>query len=207
EIIKIQYDELDDDLLKKYINVLNDSANNQFKLLIDLLQWARSQNGNMSFKPKDIQLAGLIAQEMMLYKDNLDEKNITIKNCIMPDLYVHADYDMLCTVFRNLISNAMKFSYSGGIIEILSQKNTTKVNIAIKDYGMGMDEQQLENLFRLENRCSTPGTQMERGTGLGLLLCKEFIEKHGESFTVKSEPRKGTSFSFNLQLSKPSVHS
>ena len=115
-------------------------------------------------------------------------------------IYIYADEDMLNSIVLNLITNAIKFSNRGGEITISTNCQNGFANISVKDNGVGMDEQTLKRIFKLDSNKSTPGTENETGTGLGLLIVKEFVEKHGGSIKVISQPSKGSNFTFTIPL-------
>ena len=179
---------------------LNKGANNYFRLLTNLLEWARMQRGLTEVKPEKLHLKSIVSDSLKLYKDTAEIKNIIITDSTSDDIYVTADRLILDTIFRNLISNAIKFTYKGGSVSISAIPHGNKVEICVKDTGIGMSKELLENLFRIDMQNNRTGTNNESGTGLGLILCKEFIELSGEKLTVRSEEGKGSEFSFELKL-------
>jgi signal transduction histidine kinase len=142
----------------------------------------------------------LVSGIIELLKATAEKKEINMTYNISPGLFVVADEDMLNTIIRNLLTNSLKFTRKGGLVSIEAELNGNYVNISVKDTGVGMSDKVRQNLFRMEISQSTFGTDNEAGTGLGLLLCKEFIEKHGGKITVQSELDKGSIFKFNLGL-------
>ncbi|HEX7583085.1 MAG TPA: PAS domain-containing sensor histidine kinase, partial [Prolixibacteraceae bacterium] len=178
---------------------LEHSASNLYSLLENLLQWARMQQGLISFNPEEIQLHKIAAESIASMMEPAKNKGIDLVYDISTDIKVVADSNMLQTVIRNLISNAVKFTNKGGEISLLAKTNgESKVEISIRDTGIGMNKVLLDKLFRLDEHTSRPGTNGEPSTGLGLLLCKEFIEKLGGKIWVESEEGKGSDFKFTI---------
>ncbi len=192
-IRKYDIDKTEDLLLN-----LNKAANNSYKLLDDLLMWAHSQMGKLPFEPKLFMLAEICLETEEILKHNAVEKNITINICKEEDIIVFADREMLKTVLRNLISNAIKFTGVNGIISVHAVKNEREVIISVSDNGVGIEQELLKNLFNVSQRNTTMGTANEKGTGFGLLICKDFVAKHGGKIWVESEVGKGSIFSFTL---------
>ncbi|HLP14788.1 MAG TPA: ATP-binding protein [Bacteroidota bacterium] len=179
---------------------MKDSAANLFRLLENLLEWARMQQGIIPFRPELLCLRSVAEESMALMREPAQQKGIHL-TCEAPeDLMLHADRAMLQTVIRNLVSNAVKFTPTGGSI-ILTGKTIAQaiVQISITDTGIGMNRAMIDNLFRLDVRTTRKGTAGEPSTGLGLLLCKEFVEKHGGKLWVESETGRGTTFHFTIQ--------
>ncbi|TAL66105.1 MAG: PAS domain-containing sensor histidine kinase [Bacteroidetes bacterium] len=178
---------------------LSHSARNIFSLLENLLEWSQMQRGHTAFKPQMLGLKEVLSESSKIVNDSAKNKAIEIAVEITNEQEVFADTNMLQTVIRNLVSNAIKFTPKGGKVTIsasLTENNT--VLIAVKDTGIGMSNELLDNLFRIDAKNHRPGTEGELSTGLGLLLCKEFIEKHGGKIWVESEEGKGSVFYFTL---------
>lgn len=184
---------------KELIINLSHSALNTFNLLENLLEWSQMQLGNTAFKPQMLGLKEVLNECAKIVNDSAKNKAIKIAVEIDNEQKIFADTNMLQTVIRNLVSNAIKFTPTGGKVTIsacLEGNNT--VLIAVKDTGIGMSNEMLDNLFRKDAKNNRPGTEGEPSTGLGLLLCKEFIEKHGGKIWVESEEGKGSVFYFTL---------
>ncbi|MEI6435260.1 MAG: hybrid sensor histidine kinase/response regulator [Bacteroidota bacterium] len=179
---------------------LSHSARNIFNLLENLLEWSRMQRGQTAFKPSLLSLSEVVNECTKIVAESARNKTIEIVLNIPPQQEVFADTNMLQTVIRNLISNAIKFTPKDGkvIISSVAAENNAVV-IAVKDIGIGMSNKILTNLFRLDINCGRSGTEGEPSTGLGLLLCKEFVEKHGGKIWVESEEGKGSIFYFTLK--------
>jgi signal transduction histidine kinase len=201
ELIQELVQEEDYESLVEFSQMIYDSAYRGMNLLQNLLTWARSQTGKIQFNPQSVDLLKLIQQNVDLKQESLESKEISMQVQVPEDLTLIADEDMLNTIFRNLISNAIKFSYEGGIITINATSHSQMIYIEVKDNGTGMSEQHRNKLFKLEENVTTEGTQKERGTGLGLLLCKEFIDYHQGTITVTSQRGQGTTFRISLPVS------
>lgn len=178
---------------------LKNSASKLFNLLENLLQWASSQQNLIPFNPELILLYDIVKESVSMVSEPAKIKNIEIVNDISEDMETYADRFILPTIIRNLVSNAVKFTNNGGIINISAKSYPDKtVEIAIRDSGIGMDESLIKDLFRLDIQTNRKGTKGEPSSGLGLLLCKEFIEKHGGKIWAESEIDKGSVFYFTL---------
>jgi len=186
------------DDLEKYTGLIQKSSQLAMDLLLNLLEWSRSQTGKMEFNPEMIEIEPLIDEGIDLHNDSALQKSITIfrKNLSHPTFF--ADKAMIATILRNLISNAIKFTYPGGKIIISAKQKKVGLLVTVSDNGVGIKKEAIEMLFRIDKSYSTSGTQNEMGTGLGLLLCKEFITKHGGKIGVKSEHGKGSTFYFTI---------
>jgi signal transduction histidine kinase len=196
DIRKFNIDEIED--IAKNINK---SARITNKLLEDILMWARAQQGKIPFEPQNLNLADICKDTIEILNPNAKAKNIAI-NCLTADqLNVFADSDMIKTVLRNLVSNAIKFTNNGGTININAEQTNSNVTISISDNGIGIAPDDLTKLFNISEFIATTGTAEETGTGLGLLLCKEFVEKHQGKIWVESEVGKGSEFKFTLPIS------
>lgn len=193
--------------IKEIGQYLFDSTVQASNLLENLIQWARSQTGIIQWNPGKIELYKVINQNIELLKDSAKKKNIRIKSEIGKGIFVYADENMVNTVLRNLISNAIKYSEDKGDVLITSQDAGDAVEITVSDKGTGIKEEDLEKLFRIDIRFSTKGTGGEEGSGLGLILCKKFIEKNGGEIWVKSENDSGSKFKFTLPGSKKNTNS
>jgi signal transduction histidine kinase len=198
ELLKMSLKEFNKIEIEEYVNIVYSSANNTLSLLDNLLVWAVSQNKEKNFKPIKINLYELLREEIENLKTLASQKQITLNQTIKPDLNVTADMQMVKTILRNLISNAIKYTNKNGEIVIDASEVKQYVEIAIKDNGIGMSKEDQKKLFKIDSFHSTPGTHDEKGTGLGLLLCKEFVELHGGNIRIESETGKGSRFSFTL---------
>lgn len=188
--------------INKYLRLIQDSAKAAFSLLENLMQWAKSQTGEITFNPTKIPFATLIEYTLPIVLINAMNKNISIHTDLADENIVFADESLLNAILRNLLTNAIKFTNSGGKIIISSQVIDQFLEISILDNGTGIQANNLDKLFRIDSKFSKPGTNGEKGTGLGLILCKEFAEKQGGKIWVESEIGKGSKFSFTLPLAR-----
>lgn len=184
--------------LEKYAQIIESSSWKAMNLLTNLMEWSRSQTGKLAFNPEELDLCKLINKVTDLLNDAASQKSITITNNIPQKFMVYADISMLSTIMRNLISNGLKFTDTGGKIEIAGVHTDSESVISVTDNGIGISKENIAKLFRIDANHSTTGTNGEEGTGLGLLLCNDFVEKHGGKMMVESEERKGSKFSFTL---------
>jgi signal transduction histidine kinase len=198
EILKLNLNDYDKNEIRNYLDLVYNSANSTLILLDSLLEWAISQNIEKSFNPVKINLHELLVDEIKSIFNSATQKHITLNHFVTSDLNVTADLQMVKTILRNLISNAIKYTNTGGEITISASESKQYVEIVITDNGTGMSDEAQRNLFKIEKFHSTAGTNNEQGTGLGLLLCKEFVEMHGGTIRVESEPGKGSKFKFTL---------
>jgi ligand-binding sensor domain-containing protein/signal transduction histidine kinase len=200
ELLTINYEKFDDAKRKKLINAVYESADNIYKLLENLLQWSRTQTGNIEYEPEEFALSELIDSNIVLIDTMLKRKNLEIICHGAKDLTVYADKNMINTVLRNLITNAIKFTNNGNIY-ITWEQNNSFIMVKVIDTGIGIKQEKLNDIFNIEVSKSTHGTSGETGTGLGLLLCKEFVIKNNGSIYVESEEGKGSTFTFTLPIS------
>jgi signal transduction histidine kinase len=197
ELINKQYDDLDDESRKEMHQIMYTSAHQLNTLLENLLNWSRAQLGKMPYRPEVIDINEVIHSCFSLQKINANQKSITLENLIPAKTMVWADADMLSLLIRNLVSNALKFTPEGGNITI-KQTSEFPTTIAVCDTGVGMSQEDMAKLFRLDVKFSTTGTQNEPGTGLGLILCKECVERMNGTIRVNSTLGKGSCFIFTL---------
>ncbi|HET8858346.1 tetratricopeptide repeat-containing sensor histidine kinase [Marivirga sp.] len=177
---------------------LDKSLKNLFALLENLLQWSRSQTGNIEFTAEEFDLTGMLNENKMLLSKQAENKNISIEVKNSKSVTAKAHPNSINTVIRNLLSNAIKFTNDGGQIKMGVIEESNRYVVKIADNGVGMPKEVANKIFRIDTKYSTQGTAKEKGTGLGLILCKEFIEKNGGEIWVKSEEKKGTIFSFSI---------
>ena len=185
---------------KKYIKILNTNAKNTLILLDNLLNWAKSQTGQLSYKPEKLLLSNVIKEIIALNILHADNKSIAINYSPSEEIIVFADENMLRTVLRNLISNAIKFTNINGTINILTTLKGNFAEVTISDNGIGMNENKRKLLFKIISNQTTQGTANENGSGLGLVLCKEFVQKNKGEIVVESKEGKGSTFKFTLPL-------
>lgn len=189
--------------LKTTVDLLVKTTDEVFGLLDNLLGWARSQSGNLKIIPEKVSIADLVNSVYLLQKGNINLKNLKFYNEVPDDLHVIADVTTLKIVLRNLLSNAIKFTPEHGMIKIRSQASEKKAEILVEDSGIGIDAENIPRLFDIKQHFSTYGTNKEAGSGLGLVLCYEFMEKNKGDIRVVSEVGKGTTFFLTLPLNEP----
>jgi signal transduction histidine kinase len=186
--------------IKLYANTINDEAKSTFNFLEELLEWAKMQINRASFNPESVCLL-LVVEECVSLLSNLSKaKNLYVKYDIPADLVLFADMNMLKTILRNIVSNAIKFTHQNGLITITADIKKFFCEIIVSDTGIGMDKKTLTSLFKISETKSGVGTMGERGSGFGLLLSKEYIEKHGGTISVESALGEGSIFKFTLPL-------
>jgi len=201
DILSNDYESLSKDEVQEYIEVIRSLSRNTFNLLEKLLQWSRLQTGRMEFNPVKLSFQEQVEPILGLLSANARGKSIELTGNIEKGLTILSDQNMVHAVIRNLASNAIKFTPENGSVTITAHAVPGNMaEITVSDTGVGIDPENLNNLFRVENQHSTKGTRGETGTGLGLILCKEFIERNGGSIRVESEPGKGSRFIFTLPL-------
>jgi len=200
ELLDHNFDEYPVDTKKELIRAIKIAADKIGELLTNLLQWARTQDGSIKHEPEKVLLANTISTAIRPLEAIAREKSIAITIEIRPGCEVFADLFMLTTILRNLIGNAIKFTHQGGQIRVSSKKSGKLEKISIKDNGIGMDESAIKMLFQLAEGFSTSGTAGEAGSGLGLILCKEFVERNKGTLSIESKPNKGSNFMFTVPL-------
>ncbi len=188
--------------VEEYATIIRDSSKRAMDLLTNLLEWSRTQAGKIEFNPEYLELVSIIDAETDLFNDAAQQKNITFQFDLPHNLYVYADRVMISSVIRNLVSNALKFTYPEGTISIHAERDEKEILLTVTDDGMGMSDEKAGNLFRIDRNNSSPGTDNEQGTGLGLLLCKEFIEMHEGKIWAEPAVEQGSVFKFTIPVRK-----
>jgi len=188
--------------IKKLTLILHDSAKGGFAILQNLLDWSRSQTGMLKYNPEKINLKMLIDENILNLQLPASNKEIQLSAETDEDIFITADKNMINTLLRNLLSNSLKFTHRHGKVFVRAEIDSEKVTVSVKDTGIGISAEKIESLFRIDTKHSMPGTENEQGTGLGLKLCKEFVEKMGGKIWVESIENKGSDFKFSLPLLK-----
>jgi len=188
--------------VRKLALILNDSAKGGYAILQNLLDWSRSETGLLKFNPERLNLKMLIDENIENLQLQVTNKEINLMSVLKEDLFILADKNMLNTVLRNLMSNAVKYTYKNGTILVKASQNPEEIIITVKDSGIGIQKEKVDTLFRIDNSISLPGTEKEQGTGLGLKLCKEFTERMGGRIWVESDFRQGSEFKFTIPVNK-----
>jgi len=186
--------------LKETVVLQRKTTENVLKLLENLLTWSRIQRGMLKYSPQSISVRGVVSRNVVLFTANAKQKQITLKSSIQEEVIVYADFNMVDTVVRNLISNALKFTRTGDTVEVSTRQDEKHIEVSVSDTGIGIRKEHLPKLFRIETKYKRLGTAQEKGTGLGLILCKELVEQNGGKIWVESEVEKGTTFRFTLPL-------
>ncbi len=198
ELIQSQYEDFDDSEKKYYLQQTEENAINTLKLLDNLLEWAKTQSGKISFQPIQQDLLPIVKEVAETLNPSLKFKRLSLDYDIEDELKIYADKNMLTTIFQNLLSNAIKYSMPREKILIEAKQKGNFVEIIVTDSGTGMSEETKNKLFRIDEQISVPGTANEKGSGLGLLLCEDFIKRHNGSIEIESEPEKGSKFIFRI---------
>jgi signal transduction histidine kinase len=194
--------EYDKEKQLKFLKIIKESTNRASGLLNNLLIWANSQTGSLDFNPIKVGLKATVENVQSLLEIQAINKEIEVVNQISNEIYLKADENMLKTILRNLLSNAIKFTHSGGKVTIKATTEKYFVVVSVLDTGVGISNENRKNLFSVENKFSNSGTANEQGSGLGLILCKDFIEKHEGAITVSSIVDSGSEFKFSIPLWK-----
>jgi two-component system sensor histidine kinase/response regulator len=205
EMLMEQVSKKDYKQIGEFADIIQQSSNLAMDLLTNLMEWAQSQSGRMEFNPEWFEIDTILNEIILSMKGNADQKSIIITNALSPGVKAKADKAMLSTVMRNLISNAIKFTKPSGTITVSSAVRQNELIISVKDTGVGISLERINKLFKINESCSTQGTYKENGTGLGLILCKEFIEKHDGKIWVESTVGIGTTFYVSLPISIENV--
>ena len=197
-LLSENYDDFDEVERKQFIAEIDRSSRITFELLENLLNWARAQSGKIELQPELVDLHDLVEKSTDAHASNAQAKHIQMTNVLPSPFEVRLDLNTMQVVLNNLISNAVKFTPDGGHILISGHQSETEICLSVKDTGVGMSEDVIRRLFLLEGTYSTPGTENENGTGLGLVLVKDFVQKNGGHLEVHSELGEGTEFVIHL---------
>jgi len=204
DILHTEYDEYSDDERKHFIKNIASSAQNTYRLLENLLEWSRAQTNRIDFKPEVLELSSVINDSIMLVRGQAEAKDIHLFSAVEFNTRVLADENMVKTITRNLLSNAIKFSRRRGNVRVMERhfmqpENQMKmIEISVKDDGIGMSQAVLDQLFKIDQMVRYPGTDNEKGTGLGLILSQELVTRNGGKIWAESEPGKGSTIHFTL---------
>lgn len=200
ELLAEQVRNNDTEGIEKYAEIIQKSSKRAMDLLTNLMDWSRSQTGRMEFNPEYFEMIDLIRDIANLFIPIAEQKSITIVHDLPSNAPVYADKDMIGAVLRNLLSNAIKFTYKNGNIRISAKDAGENLMVTIVDNGIGIPPEAVDKLFRIDNKYSTPGTQNEKGTGLGLILCREFVQKNGGDIWLESDQEAGSTFCFTIPI-------
>lgn len=186
--------------MEEMADMVHRSAQAAFNLLVNLLEWSRAQTGRIDFDPVAVDIGPVIDENLELLAESAKQKSILIHKSIAVQSKVSLDVQMFGTILRNLVSNAIKFSHAGSLVRVRARLKDDKLLVSVTDQGVGISKEVQEKLFRIDSPISQSGTNNEPGTGLGLLLCKEFAEKHGGTIVLESLPQKGSTFTLVLPV-------
>jgi signal transduction histidine kinase len=199
-LLENDFENFSRDELKKMASMIAESSESLLKLLENLLQWSRAQSNRLEISPEYFPISEVIEANVALYKNPASRKNIQIAIDTDPSVQVYADREMIDFVVRNLLSNAVKFTRPEGKIAINTSRSKHKIIIGVIDNGIGISSQNIDKLFSIESEAKISGTDNEQGTGLGLIVCKEFVDKNGGEIWVESDTNTGSKFYFSIPL-------
>ncbi len=198
DVIFLDYEGLSKNEILEYLHLLNHRTNNIHELLEDLLAWSKNQSQKVTTDLEKLHLASLIDTTLDNVRSQADSKKIELLNQIPDTIYVHADANMIKTVLRNLITNGIKFSNPGGKVSINAERTNQKIKVSVRDDGIGMNKETQEKVMNRQTTFTSEGTSGEKGSGVGLDLCIDFVEIHGGEIWVESKPGQGCTFNFTL---------
>lgn len=198
DVLYSDYEGMQEEMVSSYIGKVFKTVQNMSDLLENLLQWSMSQSGTLECRPRPINLNELVDEVTDFFYEDAEKKNIELEASITANTCVYADEDMIKSVLRNLISNALKFTAKTGRVTLTTYKKDDFIIISVADTGLGIPQEKLTTLFKIGLNATTQGTCKEKGTGLGLILCKELVEKNGGEIFVKSEEGQGSCFEFSI---------
>ena len=190
------------DQIQQYAQIMNHTAKQSYALLENLMQWAKSQTEKIKISPRNSSMNELLSITIPIVNGSALKKNITIENNISTEDLVYADNSLTTTILRNILTNAIKFTHTNGKIIVSTQRKDDFLEVSITDTGVGIEPMNMDKLFRIDSKVTGHGTDNEEGTGLGLILCKEFVEKQGGTIWANSEVGKGSAFTFTLPLAE-----
>ncbi|MCE1164980.1 MAG: HAMP domain-containing histidine kinase, partial [Bacteroidetes bacterium] len=198
ELLHQEVDNMSKEEISHFAGILKNSAKNNYELLENLLQWGRLQTGALEIKNERIEITNCISNVLRLLQYNIENKQISVESNLNSPVYAKGDCQIVQSVLQNLLSNSIKFTNRNGKISIECGQNDGKVFVTVRDNGVGISGQILEKLFRLDSHITTQGTEKETGTGLGLLVCREMIEKINGKIEIESRVNEGTAVTFCL---------
>lgn len=203
ELLKEDIETMSGEDIRQFVTMIHDSAHNLLNLLENLLEWSILESNKKNFKPGSNDLSIIIDKNIQLHSANISRKNITLENRISESVTGWFDYHMIQTVVQNLLSNAIKYTPEGGQITLTGGKEQSQIYLKVSDSGIGMDQETIQSLFQIDKVSSRAGTGNEKGTGLGLIICKELVEKNEGDIKVESVPEKGSVFTVTLPSAQP----
>lgn len=198
ELLMERYDTYNEEKIKDFIKQIHKFSKNTYLLLENLLQWAKSQTGRLSIEIEKVDIFTLVTENLNLFKGKAENKGVKLTSNVDIGMYALIDKNMIKTVIRNLISNAIKYTPKGGQVGIKASKKDEFIYVTVFDTGVGIQKENLDKIFKIDSSISTQGTDDETGTGLGLILSREFVEKNRGEISVNSEEEKGSEFTIKL---------
>jgi signal transduction histidine kinase len=192
------YDNIDEAKKRNYVKMILGSSERLLKLMDNLFEWVKTQSGEIDFKPEKIDIGEICGYNIDLLQNNMQSKNISIVKKVPKNCFAKADKNMIDTIIRNLISNAIKFTFDGGSITVSAKTLKDMVRVSVQDTGTGIEKCNISRLFKVAETFTTPGTKEEKGTGLGLILAKEFLDINSGRIFVTSRPGKGSKFTIEI---------
>ncbi len=198
ELLMHNADLMPKEKIRNFYQLIHNAAHRSHSLLENLLEWSRAQTGSLKWEPESFDFFRVVESNVLLLQSTAEQKHISLISDVTEGTMVFADFNMILTVVRNFISNALKFTQAGGRVRITATMQDEHVVVKVADTGVGIAPEDMAKLFRMDIRHTTEGTSHEKGTGLGLLLCKEFIEKNKGQISIESELGVGTRFVFTL---------
>lgn len=202
DLLDKHYDRFSDEDRQKYFRLIKQATHETYALLENLLEWSRVQTDRIHYSPQYCDLHEIANSNIALHKSYAEKKNISLSSTIEEDTIVYTDSNMITTVIRNLVANAIKFTHDGGRVTLSSTRLKQYEQVCVEDTGIGIRPEKIDKFFKIDVHHKQRGTAGETGTGLGLILCKEFIEKNGGAIRVESEVGKGSRFLFTLPLNR-----
>ena len=198
ELVVDNYDHMDEEEKMTLLKKINKSSELIYNLLNNLLTWSRSQRGDIDYSPEKLILSNLVDVNINLHKVHAEKKGVRFTSAVSNELLAYGDREMINTILRNLINNAVKYSQEGGGIEVRVNEKGEFLEVIVSDEGIGISEENAEKIFRIDTKYKSPGTSGETGTGLGLILCKDFAEKNRGRIWCESQEGSGTKFYFTI---------
>lgn len=200
ELVIRDYQDLEEEDKLKVLNNIHKQAKLIYNLLENLLTWSKSQAGRIEYSPERFNLSRLVEVNINLHRVPAEEKGVLINSNVKEDFQAYGDREMINTVIRNLINNALKFSNKGGLVEVEIHLNKSLFEVVVRDQGIGISDENIDKIFRIDQKFKTQGTSGETGTGLGLVLCKDFVKKNGGEIWCKTKEGAGSSFYFTVPV-------
>jgi two-component system, sensor histidine kinase and response regulator len=206
ELLEKNYDKYSAEKIRKFISVINSSTHSLLNLVDNLLTWSRSQRHKIEINPQTIHIQNIVESCFDISHTTASKKQISLVNKIQEGLTAFADKQMITTVIRNLLSNAIKFTHEHGSVTVDARVKESVITISVIDTGIGMNKKKAHQIFESGKLNSSAGTQGETGSGLGLVICKEFVEQNNGNIWAKSTPGKGSTFCFTIPAKKPDIY-